>query len=108
MVERRGVGKGCVAGTRGALDWKNRRHVALRHRPAGVHDGQPLDDVRELANVPRPRVPRQRGDGLLAPRLDRLTSPHAVKHGEVPHQRGNVSRSLTQRRNWNWYHVETK
>ena len=38
----------------------------------------------------------------------RLTRPHAVQRGEVPHERRNVARSLAQRRDRDRNHVEPK
>src|SRR5260370_277702 len=97
----------------GPLDsLERRRAVVLRHRGrpagemcerdreprAGRKNHRPLDQVLELADVPRPGVAAHRVQGLGRDHLDPPLHPPGEALNEMTHQRLDVLGSLPQRR----------
>src|SRR3990172_7703481 len=80
--------------------------VARADAPTRVQDGQPFDDVGQLADVARPAVPREITHRLVGPFRRRLSRPPALQRSEVPNERRDVARPLAQRRHRERNHVQ--
>src|SRR6266852_1181134 len=70
-----------------------------------LEDGEPLDQVLQLAHVPRPGVPLERFDGARG-EAQRLLLPRVVPGEEVRREQGHVTAALAQRRQHQRHHVE--
>jgi hypothetical protein len=66
-------------------------------RGAAREDDGSLDQVLELADVPRPAVLLERGHGLGGDRFDPFAHPPRELPGEVTHERGDVAAALAKR-----------
>src|SRR2546426_6452939 len=80
------------------------RKVVERHLepPAARKDHRALDQVRELADVPGPRVPTERVQRLARDDLDPAVHGTREPLDEVAHQGGNVLGPLAERRGVGW------
>src|SRR6059058_2018807 len=84
------------------------RKVVERHLepPAARKDHRALDQVRELADVPGPRVPTERVQRLARDDLDPAVHGTREPLDEVAHQGGNVLGPLAERRGLDREHVQ--
>src|SRR5437016_3313637 len=84
------------------------REVVERHleRPAAGKDHRALDQVRELADVPGPRVPTERVQRLARDDLDPAVHGTREPLDEGAHQGGNVLGPLAERRGLDREHVQ--
>src|SRR5207302_464496 len=88
--------RGCdYPGTRGCEYKASERN--LQHR-AGRQNHRALDQVLQLADIPRPCASGQGVHGFRRDRLDRLVHPPGEMLDEMAHEQWNVFRALAQRR----------
>src|SRR5437016_2825891 len=82
--------------------------VVERHleRPAAGKDHRPLDQIRELADVPGPSVPTECIQRLARDDLDPAVHGTRVPLDEIAHQGRNILGPLAERRDMDREHVE--
>jgi hypothetical protein len=104
LVEREGLGRADLRGLLGQqyVEWQI---VQLNDGPVRQHHAS-LDDILELAHVPRPPIGLERGERLGREPLDALVEVTIVTADEVLGQERDVLSPLPKRRRDDGYHVE--
>src|SRR4030066_1241588 len=74
----------------------------------GNHDDEPLDDIHQLADIPRPDVAQERSDGLRGHRLGLLPVFHGEMPEEVVDQMGDIIGAFSQGRQGEGDDIELK